>query len=265
MTGIHPEFLGRIRGHLRAMSRVGRIGSALVRCAGAKQCSRWLRKNLLPLLEGLYYNGNPSLSWSQHGEDAVLAHLLPDKGTYVDVGAHHPFRHSVTNLLYQRGWSGVSIDVTESMETLFPKVRNRDFNFFGLASDSTEPLTLFRFLQSEVNTVDAVHADLSLSAGLSLIATEKIVPETLDQILSMSPLPDDASIDFLSIDAEGHDYFVLKSIDLDKWRVGSVLIEETKDFPDRAVKIQTYLEGFGFNRRIKFAESVYYERIVPRE
>jgi acyl carrier protein phosphodiesterase len=44
-----------------------------------------------------------SLSWSQGGEDLALTHLIKhvDKGRYLDIGAHHPDRFSVTRGLYQ--------------------------------------------------------------------------------------------------------------------------------------------------------------------
>lgn len=67
----------------------------------------------------------PQIYWGQDGEDVFLADALPGSGFYVDVGAHHPYRFSSTKLLYDRGWSGLNIDVTEAMHTVFPRSRGR--------------------------------------------------------------------------------------------------------------------------------------------
>ena len=43
-----------------------------------------------------------SVSWSQGGEDIALIHALSGQqtGKYIDIGAHHPSRFSVTRHLY---------------------------------------------------------------------------------------------------------------------------------------------------------------------
>jgi len=53
-----------------------------------------------------------TISWSQGGEDLALLTYLKEtqNGSYVDVGAHHPDRFSVTRHLYQSGWSGVNLE-----------------------------------------------------------------------------------------------------------------------------------------------------------
>ena len=45
------------------------------------------------------------VSWSQGGEDLALLSIFSNQpeGTYIDVGAHHPSRFSVTRHLYQSG------------------------------------------------------------------------------------------------------------------------------------------------------------------
>ena len=53
-----------------------------------------------------------TVSWSQGGEDLALLSIFAGEidGTYLDIGAHHPSRFSVTRHLYQRGWTGVNVD-----------------------------------------------------------------------------------------------------------------------------------------------------------
>jgi len=48
--------------------------------------------------------------YSQHGEDDLIASLVPASGRFLDIGAFHPKQLSNTRLLYERGWSGVMIE-----------------------------------------------------------------------------------------------------------------------------------------------------------
>jgi hypothetical protein len=51
-------------------------------------------------------------SCPQEGEDILLErlHLLLSIGTYIDVGAGHPFRWSNTARLYRKGWCGTLVE-----------------------------------------------------------------------------------------------------------------------------------------------------------
>ncbi|ETD27688.1 hypothetical protein [Helicobacter canis] len=88
----------------------------------------WLKRARQRLLGRRAYM-NPS--YSIEGEDRIVRALLwqkHDKGFYVDVGAHHPFRFSNTYLFYTQGWSGINIDATPGSMKAFNKYRPRDIN-----------------------------------------------------------------------------------------------------------------------------------------
>src|SRR4051812_46477871 len=69
-------------------------------------------------------------SYSQHGEDALVAELLGgydlSAGIYVDVGANHPIRLSNTYLFYRKGHHGILIEPNRSLLSLLEKFRKRD-------------------------------------------------------------------------------------------------------------------------------------------
>ena len=88
----------------------------------------WLKRARQRILGRRAYM-NPS--YSIEGEDRIVRTLLwrkHDKGFYVDVGAHHPFRFSNTYLFYTQGWSGINIDATPGSMKAFNKYRPRDIN-----------------------------------------------------------------------------------------------------------------------------------------
>jgi FkbM family methyltransferase len=72
----------------------------------------------------------PSRLYSQNFEDLYLHRIFSsiETGFYVDAGAWHPLKHSVTALFYEHGWRGINIEpVSEIFEVLSQK-RPLDIN-----------------------------------------------------------------------------------------------------------------------------------------
>jgi len=87
-----------------------------------------------------------SVSWSQGGEDIALIHALSGQqtGKYIDIGAHHPSRFSVTRHLYQLGWTGVNVDANQELIDVFRRVRTKDKNIcVAVGSESEYRFTIF--------------------------------------------------------------------------------------------------------------------------
>jgi FkbM family methyltransferase len=159
-------------------------------------------------------------SFAQQGEDLVLDRILKRKlglprnykGFYIDVGAYHPKAMSVTYLLYCAGWRGICIDMSDATCRLFEQQRPRDKAVCTAVGDQ-EGRQLAYFLSqspSGSNTLNPAAADL-LARSSPLI--RKHVPlTTLDNIIA-AHAPGEA-IDFVNIDVEGHELYVLKGIDL---------------------------------------------------
>jgi len=171
-------------------------------------------------------------SYAQEGEDLVLSRLFGQRneGFYVDVGAHHPIRFSNTYKFYKDGWTGINIDAMPDSMRLFDEVRPNDINLEAAVSDKEESLVFHIFNEPALNTFSKEEA--SKKDGLrnyKIVEKKTITTQTLNQILEkyLSPNQD---IDFLSIDVEGLDLQVLKSIDLSKYQPKCILIEELKRY-----------------------------------
>lgn len=212
------------------------------------------------LLIGILSGGSPRVSWAQNAEDLVLADLLPEKGMYVDVGAHHPFRYSVTKVLYERGWRGVNIDITEAIKTSFPHHRPLDHNVYTLVSDTLEPLTLHRFRDPALNTVSDQQAETWSSRGFSIEHREVLVPKRLDGILNDIYGDTEIQIDLLCVDVEGHDLKVLRSLDLDAFRVATILVELPSRNENELRELEHFLKSNSFRQVSIFAASALYMR-----
>jgi hypothetical protein len=164
----------------------------------------------------------PEMSWSQEGEDVQLLQILPNSGYYVDVGAHDPFRFSNTWRLYQKGWSGINIDITEGFVERFNKNRPRDTNIMGLVG-SPRKATFFRFEEEALNTLSRERAEELVSKGWELAREDSFEVRSLSDIFRQHCQT--RTVDLLCIDAEGADYEILQSLDWDEWEISRVLVE----------------------------------------
>jgi len=156
-----------------------------------------------------------SISWSQGGEDLALIHALGGQlsGRYIDVGAHHPSRFSVTRHLHQLGWSGVNVDANQELIDLFNKVRPGDLNLcvaVGLEPNYT--FTIFE--EAALSTLDTEWRNKFINENNKIAKEVEVVGRKLRSILD--EFQPQSRIDLLSIDAEGSDLQVLQSLEMDK-------------------------------------------------
>jgi FkbM family methyltransferase len=169
-------------------------------------------------------------SFAQDGEDVLLYAFFKykkrgHKGFYVDIGAHHPFRFSNTALFYRKGWKGINIEPTPHLIKLFHKHRKRDINLQAAVSDQSGSLTFFEFNEPALNGFDEkLSLERASMPQYQLISKRDIPVFTLKDILDRH-MPNDQSIDFFTIDVEGHDLNILKSNDWEKYKPTFILIE----------------------------------------
>lgn len=184
-------------------------------------------ENKLFELKNIYLNKYAIKSYSQEGEDMILARLFEkkDTGFYVDVGAHHPQRFSNTYYFYKKGWRGINIDAMPGSMVLFNKIRSRDINIEKPVSDKKEILTFYAFNEPALNGFSKEISE-TRNDGVNYFIkfTKDIETLTLEEILDKN-LPKDQTIDFLSIDVEGFDLKVLKSNNFNKYKPKVILIE----------------------------------------
>ena len=170
-----------------------------------------------------------SISWSQGGEDLALLSLFGGKkiGAYLDIGAHHPNRFSVTRHLYQRGWRGVNVDANQVLINKFDEVRVRDINLCcAVGQKNSYEFTVFT--EPAVSTVNPDWKAKFISENFEVDRVEKVLGRKLrsiyDEFFGVIP------VDLLTIDAEGADFEILQSMEfstLDDERFPKILLLET--------------------------------------
>lgn len=172
-----------------------------------------------------FFNKNSYLAYSQTGEDIIIRNILESvkKGFYIEVGSNEPIQHSNTFGLYQQGWRGITIDANINMVNMHKKIRPNDAAICAAVSDEEKEVTFYEFDMDEISTIDTEFYDRHKSIQ-KVNRQITLRTRTLNSLIEEN-LPASTSIDLLSIDVEGHDYNVLNSINLDKFRPKLIVIE----------------------------------------
>lgn len=169
-----------------------------------------------------------TLSYSQEGEDLILARIFANKkkGFYVDVGAHHPERFSNTNYFYQLGWNGINIDAMPGSMDAFKIHRKNDINLEIPISEKPEKLIYYGFNEPALNTFSKLVAEEYTNlSNYKIVFQKEMETQPLSKVLEQY-LPPQKTIDFMSIDVEGLDINVLRSNDWTKYRPLILLVED---------------------------------------
>lgn len=154
-----------------------------------------------------------SVSWAQAGEDLALVSALGQipPGRYLDIGAHHPSRFSVTRVLYQRGWSGVNVDANKDLLTRFEQDRPLDLNLNYCVGDLAE-YQIAIFEEPAISTVSKEWQEKFLNQRQAIREFRAVKGITLERLVTENFHV--GELIFLNIDIEGADLDALLSLNL---------------------------------------------------
>jgi hypothetical protein len=215
--------------------------------------------------------GHHSLSFSQEGEDRILARLFEHKkkGFYVDIGAHHPQRFSNTYSFYLKGWRGINVDAMPGSMEAFNVLRPEDINLEIPIANESKTLTYYSYNEPALNTFSQeVHEKRVKSNQLQeqywIIDELKLDTMPLSEVLHRY-LPSGQIIDFMTIDVEGLDYQVLLSNDWSKYKPEVILAEELSTSLESLVEpssLGNLLKSKGYELFAKTFNTSFY-RLIP--
>lgn len=167
-------------------------------------------------------------SYSQLNEDFFIQkYFNKNKGFFIDIGCHHPYRGNNTFLLYKNGWSGINIDLSKVSIDLFKIFRPRDINLNLALSNKVEKINFYipndNLLSSEITTSKFFSKKLKLHhrnfyKSFQIYATTWNLIQKKYNIYSQS-------VDLLKIDIEGSDLKILKTINLKKLSPKLIMVE----------------------------------------
>lgn len=174
-------------------------------------------------------------SYSQSGEDIIISDLFHRlqmlHPTYLDIGANDPVSLSNTYRLYIRGSRGVCIEPNPAMYRKLAAKRKADICInAGIAFDEKDEADFYVFPEKfhGLNTFSKAEADFWAETGNDEIGRHKPeqiikvrlinINEIMDKYLSPQP-------NLISVDVEGLDLEIVKSIDFQKYKPDVFCIE----------------------------------------
>jgi len=211
--------------------------------------------------------GKPS--YSQCGEDLIVRYIFDSlriaTPRYLDIGAHHPHYLNNTYLFYAAGGRGVNIEPDPELFADFTTRRPRDVNLNIGIGAAEEKLQFFVMSVRTLNTFSAAEARQLEQGGKVRIERILEIPVRPVNAVLQEHFAD-AAPDFISLDVEGLDLDILRSLDFSRWRP-KVLCVETITYSDRRTgvkipEIAELLHGHGY---FSFADTYVNTIFVDRQ
>ncbi|SDK79418.1 methyltransferase, FkbM family [Maridesulfovibrio ferrireducens] len=171
------------------------------------------------------------ISYAQNFEDVILARAFKnqEKGIYIDVGAYHPTRNSVTEHFYKSGWHGVNIDLDPVNMAQFDETRSRDTNLCLAVSCKEGSAIAYVHAGSSRSTLAKHMGDNYRARGVN-IAEKDVETRCLSSLFADLK---GQTVDFLKIDVEGAEADVINGNDWRAQRPRVVVVEAT--YPETAI------------------------------
>lgn len=194
-------------------------------------------------------------SFSQAGEDQVIKFLFYQlkimEPTYLDIGANHPVIGNNTYYFYSRGHNGVCVEPDPYYTDILKKHRSRDTILnIGITHDNRTEGNLFIFPHpySGWNTFSEGDAELrQKESGVQVKKAITIQMKNINEVLkdNFEKCPN-----LISIDVEGMDLQILKTVDFEKYKPEVICVEtitfstnnEESDIPE----IEIFLRSKGY-------------------
>jgi FkbM family methyltransferase len=238
-------FLPWLGGGVSSSFLMGLLGGLGVGSAGATVSARAAR------------GSGGTMSYAQQGEDlavdVILDHLRIKSPTYLDVGACDPVHLSNTYLFYARGCRGVLVEPNPKKRAALVAGRPRDtvlsvgvgprgesLDFYVIGGEGGLGLDTFDREMAEGYT-----RKLGPWAAVHHVVKVPLVPinEVIERHFRVAP-------DFLSVDTEGMDLAILRSLDFDRFRPAVVCAETLVFGTDRVeTKILDLMVAKGYEVR----------------
>ena len=168
----------------------------------------------------------------------VLNHS-PAASFYVDVGANHPVRGSMTHRLDREGWTGGCAEPNPTLAALYAGMRNCSLETRVIGDGKRA-----RFVHEKNNELSGLAVEDDGHAehhGGTVVQTVR-----LERALRERGAPQ--RIEFLSVDVEGADEWVLSDELLRAFQFGFVLVER----PHRETASRLFSHGYLFSRHFLF-------------
>jgi FkbM family methyltransferase len=207
---------------------IGALGGAAAGVAGTVALApNLLRPQPLP----------GKLSYAQQGEDIALWQILRnvlgiEHATYMDIGAHHPVFNNNTYYFYERGSRGVLVEPNPALHRVLEQVRPRDVLVrAGIGVSALAEADFYIIGGSEdaqLNTFSPQQAEALVTRSNGRYRIERVLKIPLLSINELMRKHWNGPPNLLSLDTEGFDLPILRSLDFERLRPDVVCVESVE-------------------------------------
>ena len=198
-------------------------------------------------------------NYSQIKQDLKVLSFYNNKenGYFVEIGANDGINLSNTYLLEKDfGWKGICV------EALHDKFNELVKNRKSININKAVYYKTGEILQFSSNNLSSGITD-TIDKHMDSKTKEQLLVETitLNDILDQNNAP--RFIDYISIDTEGSEFEIIKSVDLNKYKFGLIHIEHNYVEP-RRTNMKTYLleNGYLYKGENQFDDEYIYNSLV---
>jgi len=179
--------------------------------------------------------GDGNLSFAQNGEDLILKQVLidvlkVDKPDYIDIGAWEPIDGSNTYYFYRRGSRGVLVEPNPAKAKRLRAVRKGDVVVeAGIAGEGSPAEADYYVMHGDgqINTFDKDQAEKLQKKDPHIV--ERVVKMPLLNVNAVLAEHFKTAPALFSIDTEGMDLKILKTLDFKVWRPKVFIVESWLD------------------------------------
>jgi FkbM family methyltransferase len=218
-------------------------------------------KNLFRKVVNKILLPHSQLAYAQSGEDLILAHIFYklniQKPTYLDIGANHPSYISNTYYFYLRGSRGVCIEPNPGLYRQIKKIRSGDVVInAGVGIDEKTEADFYLFPPtvdglSTFSKADAEYWGKVGMKGVGKIKYEKVIKIPLITVNGVIEKYFDKKPDFISLDVEGLDLDILRSLDYNLYGPKVICVEtllyDERQKESKNIEIINFLKKMGYD------------------
>ena len=177
------------------------------------------------------------LSYAQQGEDIALWQILSwvlgiERPTYLDVGAHHPVFNNNTYYFYERGSRGVLVEPNPALHGVLEQLRPRDVLVragIGFAAQAEADFYIIGGSEdAQLNTFSPQQAEALVTRSNGRYRIERVMKIPLLGINELMRKHWNGPPNLLSLDTEGLDLAILRSLDFERLRPDVVCVESVE-------------------------------------
>lgn len=200
----------------------------------------------------------PRLTYAQNGEDVIILDYFKGfTGRLLDIGANDGITFSNSRLLIENGWKANLIEPSDSAFTKLCELyaENSKVNLHSVAIGDRDGFT--DFYESGAHLPDG--SDIALLSGVEIQQKWKHLDYVKQDVVMITykNFAGSTKFDFITIDAEGFDWLILKQIDL-RWT--QCLCIEYNSIPSLAAQFTNYCAKFGMKEIHRNAENLIFAR-----